>query len=365
MLKNHKFQIIGVFFIIISLILIFTDFISAPIRFLTQPILMGSSKGKDIIFFLMIGVFFLLSEIENSKLISKISWPKFLKKDKNTYIRYIFYLLIFLGIFGLIGEITIRLNLNIGIFTIFNVMTPNMTSTSILHSHIYKSVLGIMINYLISYIPTGIHTGSSLEPYIPFYNKILFLLIPVVYLMMLKAIQNQKTCTRITLCVGFSMGIIGLIDGGFFSTPFLGAIGIILVTKYNTNTFSYAVGVILNKKSWIDSVKDDKYVIRHRNDYKAIFKNLIPYIIIISLILLRFTVAYAGSNPEYYEVDIINPDDSVNLDMYNTIKIIETNNKIESEISPEYNELELENSLARGLNGKCEYYTMSWNTYSF
>ena len=47
MIKLNLSQKIGVILVIISLLLAFTDIINTPIRFLTQPLLMGSSKGKD------------------------------------------------------------------------------------------------------------------------------------------------------------------------------------------------------------------------------------------------------------------------------------------------------------------------------
>ena len=362
MFKLKLYQKIGVIFIIISLLLAFTDIISIPIRFLTQPLLMGSSKGKDILFFLILGIFLILSELGNNKFISKIPWPNFLKKSENTYLNLVFFSLLFVGIFGIISEITIRYDLNIGIFTILNVMKPSMTSTSILHSHVYKSVLGIMINTVLTTVPLGIHTGSSLEPYIPLYSKILFLLIPFIGLMMLKSVQNQSFFTRIVLSIGLTIGLIGLIDGGFFSTPFIGGLYSILIIKYNSVIFEYFFGRLFNKKSWIENTKP---IIKNTNKYKLILKNALPHIILLLIILLRFTVAFMGSNPEYYDVSIVNPDD-VNLDNdYNIINIVKTDNILDYKINSSYNEMELENSLAKTLTNKCDYYTLSWNTYSY
>lgn len=365
MIKLNLSQKIGVILIIISLLLAFTDIISIPIRFLTQPLLMGSSKGKDIIFFLIVGLFLLFSELEDNKIISKITWPKFLKKSKSTYLNYILILLLIIGIFGIISEITLRYDLNIGIFTIFNAMKPSMTSTSILHSHIYKSVLGTIINSFLTTIPSGIHTGSSLEPYIPFYSKIFFLLIPIIGLIMLKSVQKQSFYTGIILSIGLSMGLIGVIDGGFFSTPFIGAIYTILILKYNSDHIEYWTGKWFNKKSWVENVNSEN-VIKKITDYKIILKNAIPHIILLLFILLRFTVAFMGSNPEYYDVTIVNPNDDVNLnDSYKIINVVKTDNNLKYEIDSYYNEMELENSLAKNLTNKCDYYTLSWNTYSY
>ncbi len=363
MIKLNLSQKIGVILVIISLLLAFTDIINTPIRFLTQPLLMGSSKGKDIILFFISGVFLIFSELEDYKIISKIPWPKFLKKNRSTYLDYTFILLFIMGIFGIISEITIRYNLNIGIFTIFNVIKPSMTSTSILHSHVYKSVLGTMINTFLTTTPSGIHTGSSLEPYIPFYSKILFLLIPFIGLMMLKSIQKQSFYIRIFLSVGLTTGLIGLIDGGFFSTPFIGGLYSILIIKYNSDSCNYWFGKWFNKKSWVEITKLENVI--NINNYKVIFKNALPHIILLLFIILRFTVAFMGSNPEYYDVTIVNPSDDVVLDDYKIINVVQTDNNLKCEINSSYNEMELENSLAKTLTDKCDYYTLSWNTYSY
>ena len=71
-----------------------------------------------------------------------------------------------------------------------------MTSTSILHSHVYKSVLGTIINSLMSNVPSGIHTGHSLVNYVPWYTKSLFVLIPILAIIMMKSLQNRPFITR-------------------------------------------------------------------------------------------------------------------------------------------------------------------------
>lgn len=364
MFKLNKVHLIGILLIIISLVLFFTNILDNGIRMLTQPLLMGSSKGKDILFFFIYGFFLIVSELENYNIIKKIPWPKFLRRTTDDYLRLVFILLFFLGVCGLISEVNIRYSLHLGVFTIFNAMDPTMTSTSILHSHVYKSVFGVIINTVLTVIPTGIHTGSSLEQYIPFYAKLLFILIPITGLMMVKAVQNRSFYTRIVLCFALSIGIIGLIDGGFFSTPFLGGMYLIIVKKYNSNTLEYWVGKAFNKKDWCENVEDDPYVIKHFTDYKAGLKNIIPHLILLFIILLRLSVAFVGSNSEYYEADIMHPE-NVDLSHFDTIKIVSTDNSLNVEFNSSYNEMELENKLGENLKGKCEYYTLSWNTYSY
>ncbi len=49
----------------------------------------------------------------------------------------------------------------------------------------------------------------------------------------------------------------------------------------------------------------------------------------------------------------------------NTLNITETDNSIHAQFNSNYNEMELENSLARSLQGKCDWFSESWNIYSY
>lgn len=87
------------------------------------------------------------------------------------------------------------------------------------------------------------------------------------------------------------------------------------------------------------------------------------------MIFLRFTIAFAGAEPDYYTVDVVNPTENVDLGNI-SVEIInyENNsntNKTTYHIDPSYNEMELINDLKVPLNNSCEYYTVSWNIYSY
>ena len=87
------------------------------------------------------------------------------------------------------------------------------------------------------------------------------------------------------------------------------------------------------------------------------------------LIILRFTVALAGAEPEYYTVDVVNPSEDIDLGNI-SVEVIDSEhdnktNKTTFHIDPQYNEMELINDLKIPLNNSCEYYTVSWNVYSY
>ena len=93
------------------------------------------------------------------------------------------------------------------------------------------------------------------------------------------------------------------------------------------------------------------------------------WFVVIALIILRFTVAFAGAEPEYYTVDVVNPSEDIDLGNI-SIEVINSEhdnktNKTTFHIDPQYNEMELINYLKIPLNNSCEYYTVSWNAYSY
>ena len=105
------------------------------------------------------------------------------------------------------------------------------------------------------------------------------------------------------------------------------------------------------------------------SEIRYLFNRFFPYILIIIVVALRFTVAFAGAEPDYYTVDVVNPHEDIDLGNI-SVEVIDydnntDSNKITYHIDPSYNEMELINDLKIPLNNSCEYYTVSWNIYSY
>ena len=67
--KINKYIPFGIILIIFGTLLFFLSGIDQFIRPFTQPVLMGSSKGKDILFFVLFGITIILSTFwDNVKL---------------------------------------------------------------------------------------------------------------------------------------------------------------------------------------------------------------------------------------------------------------------------------------------------------
>ena len=234
--KINKYIPFGIILIILGCSLYFLSGIDQFIRPFSQPILMGSSKGKDIMFFVIFGITIILSTLgDNEKIYNyfkNLSIPEILK-NKDFYLKLSLVLFLFTAIAGLIVELYLRNSLGISWNTILVIMNPSLTSTSILHSHMYKGIFGMILGMILSHIPSGIHTGSSLSAYTPDIIGSLFILIPITYIVMVIALQRRKAVPRILFAFIITIGIIGLIDGGLFGTPAIGGIYGILILMFN------------------------------------------------------------------------------------------------------------------------------------
>ena len=378
--KISKYIPFGIVLIILGSLLYFLSGIDQFIRPFSQPILMGSSKGKDILFFVLFGITIILSTLgDNDKIHScfkNLSIPKMIK-DRDFCLKLSLILFLISAIVGLIVELYIRNSLGISWNTILVIMNPSLTSTSILHSHIYKGIFGMILGMFLSHIPSGIHTGSSLSAYTPSIIGLLFILIPITYILMVLSIQRRKAVTRLVLAFASTLGIIGLIDGGLFGTPALIGIYGMLIVMYNGEILD-GISDYLTKKEERDDIKiqlkDELTNIKDlltgkikekRKSIHKYLKILLPHIALIIIILLRFSIAFYGANTDCYELTLHEGHDLDALNQYDTLNLTNDGNNTIVYLSNEYNEMELLNNLAISLDGKCDWYSLSWNIYSY
>ena len=360
LMKINKTTIIGLIFIIFAGLIFVTDIFNPIIRPITYLFLMGSSKGKDIMFFGLLGLFLIL--------------PQFIKKDfhPEKYLKISIVVGWVLLICGIILEIIFRLEMGIKLNTVFCAMSNTMSSTSILHTHLLKSILGAIITQIIGpLVQSDINTGVGLYSYVPSFGFLVILLIPILFATLVLAIRNRPWFTGLLLAFFSSCLIIGAIDGGLFGTPALvGILGLYLVYR-NGFYLNYIVYTILGDKESLEKNEKIQPVYRNREfkEWRYILNRLLIWFVVIGIVILRFTVAFAGAEPDYYTVDIVNPTGEIDLgniseeviDFDNT-----TNpNKTTYHIDSSYNEMKLINDLKIHLQNSCEYYTVSWNAYSY
>lgn len=359
-MKVNKTILIGIAFILLGGVIFLTDMLNPIIRPVTYLFLMGSSKGKDILLFGLLGLILILSQI--------------IKKDIDTtkYLKISIVLGSVLLILGILLEVIFRMQMGIGLNTVFCSMTNGMSSTSILHTHLLKSILGEVITQIIGpFIQSDINTGVGLYAYVPSFSFLVILLIPVLFATVVLSSQKRPWFTNFLIAFFSSCLFIGIIDGGMFATPsYVGIFGLYLVYR-NGYYLNYIVGRLLKDETLLKENELIQPVYRNRgfSEKRYLFNRFLIWFVVIVFILLRFTVALAGAEPDYYTVDVVNATEDIDLGNI-SVEILnyEQNNDLNKttyHIDPSYNEMKLINDLKTPLNNSCEYYTVSWNAYSY
>ena len=354
-MKINKTILVGILFIIIAGVLFKTDMLNSIIHPVTHLFLMGSSKGKDIIFFGLMGLFLISTQIFKEK---EIDSDKFLKIS------------IILGsvtlILGILLEVLFRYQMGIGFNTIFMTVGKSISSTSILHTHLLKSIFGeVITNIMGSFIQSEINTGVGLYDYIPNIGKLIIILLPILFITLLLAIRNKRFVQTFLLSFFGCCLLIGALDGGMFATPSItGICGVFLIQR-NGKCIEQIVDYITSRKKVCDNCKIIPPFKNIKNLIIVLIMRYLPYIVAGLIIILRFSIAIFGVNTEYYEVDVANPIENLELNNFPIENVTYEPNKTVYIMNSNYNEMKLLNDLKVPLNNSCEYYTVSWNTFSY
>lgn len=351
-MKLNKTILVGFIFILLGGVIFATDLLNPIIRPITHLFLMGSSKGKDIMFFGLLGLLLILSQ----------TIPK--EIDVTKYLKISIVIGAVLLILGNLLEVVFRLQMGIKLNTIFCAMSNTMSSTSILHTHLLKSILGEVITQIIGpFVQSNINTGVGLYSYVPTIGFLVILLLPVLFVTLVLANQKRVWFTNFLLAFFSSCLLIGSFDGGLWATPsIVGILGIWLVYR-NGYYLNLIIGTVLRDKKLLQ--KNEEIQPTYRNiglsEARYLFNRSLPILIILIVVALRFTVAFAGAEPDYYTVEISDITDNVDFGDIPIEKISNETYRVDSN----YNEMELINDLKVPLNNSCKYYTVSWNIYSY
>lgn len=325
--------------ILFAVLLVFTNFLDKIILMLTYHFLEGSSQGKSIILFTVMGSILLLYPLfeVNGFIGSKISnLGSIFKFEPKKYLKITICLLILTYLVGMLTELLIRYKFGVSPFNTFIAYNSNSySSTALTHSHVFKSMLGLVISNLGIHINAGINAGVALIPYTLPLALIVFVTYPLIYIGGLIAVANEKRFLyQILLAFAVTVSLIGVLDGGLFSTPALVGLATLL-------------GIYFIKKP-----------------FKA--KDLIkPSVIIIILIILRVSLGILGTNTVSHEITILNPSDHIDLQSYNVTSIQKLDNKTVYSVPGNTNDKVLLMGLTRDLKGNGTGFFLSWNIYSF
>jgi hypothetical protein len=336
-IRLTRLNVIGIIMILFSILIFSTKFLDTLILNITYPFLEGSSEGKSVLLFGLMGSILLLYPLFNfnSRIMKKIIiLNSSFNRDGNGYLKLVILVVLFTYLIGIIIEIIIRLKLGVSIFTTFVAMDPSPASTSITHSHVFKSVLGDIISLSGFSVPSNIHTGTSLIHYTSPLSFIILLSFPLTYLLGLVSLNQRKNRYKVILAFAITTSLIGMIDGGLFSTPAL--IGL-----------SGLFGVYAIKKPF--SIRD-------------LIK---PSSLIILLILLRISIGLVGSNVDYHEITFIDEKGSVDLNGYTITRIDHEGNNTIIRISTERSDKTILTDMVNRSKGSVAGITVSWNIFSW
>ena len=260
----------------------------------------------------------------------------FLKIEEKKYLKFTILTILFTYLFGLLIEVLIRLKLGVSLFTTFVAYNSNSYSSSaITHSHVFKSVLGYIIQSLGIHISSGINAGVPLIPYTIPLALIVLITWPVIYIAgIITVSNNEKDLYKVIMAFALTLSLIGILDGGLFSTPaIIGLAGLL--------------GIYFIKKPF--SPKD----------------LLKPSVIVVFLIILRLSIGLLGTSTEVHEITIINPSDNIDLQGYDVLNVQKEENKTIITVPGNVNDKVLLIDMIRTLKGQSSGFFLSWNILSY
>lgn len=330
---NHsvnKTVISGIVLVFLGFIILFTNYIDSFVTQLLWPLLEGSSEGKTVLFLWMLGITLILSSIiRNNKKITKKLYP-----DKNYHLKYVsitIILLITCALIGLLIEAYIRQQFGVSFFTILTSMTPETSTTSPMHSHAYKAVLGFFANYI---VPSHVNTASSILPLVMPYALIIVVFWPVCYILGLIGMCDMNDLHRIVGTIALIVALIGLLDGGIFSQPFLIGIGFLLLVYFSNGK----IGI--------------KYFIK-------------PVVIMGYILLLGMIIEVGGSDITCHTLTVVNQAEPIDMTEFNVTHVEVKDNLTIYTLNCSTPDKQLIQEIFAKFNGKCELTFMSWNFYTY
>jgi len=322
--------IIGLLFIILAGIIFVTDFLDGFVTNILWPLLEGSSEGKTVIFLGLIGLIIILDAINDKLNIT----ARFYKKDNNYqhYLLACIIILIVTALFGLVTELYIRHSLGISPFTILTAMNPYPSTSSPMHSHAYKSVLGIISYYI---VPVHMNTGISILQFVQPYVYIIIPVWIVSFILGVLSLNKMRLFNKVICIVALVLALIGITDGGIYSQPFLIGIGFLLLMYFTNN---------------------------QRLHIKHFIK---PVVIMGYILLVAMIIEVGGSNQEVHTLTVINQTTDVDMSMYNVTDVVVNGDMTTYTLNTTMADKELITSIFEKFYGKCDATFMSWNFYSY
>lgn len=323
--------------ILFAIFIFATNLLDHIILSITYPFLEGSSKGKSIILFAVMGSLLLFYPLFRSDgLIGEhiFSLSPKLEFNSQKYLKFTLILMFFTYLIGQLIEMLIRVKMGVSLFTIFTAYNSSgFSSTAMTHSHAFKSVLGFVLQSGGIHFSSTINAGDPLAMYTLPLALIVLITFPLIYIAGITALSERRDLIKVIMAFALTILFIGMLDGGILDFP--SWIGLFIL-----------LGIYFIKKPYLRNVSK-------------------PMIIIVILFLLRFSVSVFGTNTEFHEITIIDPSDNINLNGYDVLDVQKEGNKMIVKVPGNLFDKTLLLNLTSDLDGKCSGFFLSWNIYSY
>lgn len=150
--------------------------------------------------------------------------------DERKYLKWTITVILLTYIAGIIIELWLRVSYGVSPFTTFLAVNNGESSTSITHTHVFKSVIGYTISILGIKVPSYIHTGVSLVPFVYPLPLLIVVTFPLVYILGALSLNSRRDMHKLIIVFALTLCLISMVDGGMFSQPgVIGLAGLLVV----------------------------------------------------------------------------------------------------------------------------------------
>jgi hypothetical protein len=334
--KIDKIGLFGVFLILIGLIVYVTSPLDQLVMMITWPLVSGSSEGKAVLLMMAMGSFLILNSLINtSGFLSPIKERvTSYSPDGKKFLKVTLLLILLTCVVGLLIEFFIRLKYGVSPLTIFVSTNPTSTTTSPIHTHVFKSVFGHFADSMGGLVPQHVHTGGSLYPDVIPWAYFILLTLPLAYITGLFSLDEREGIYRIIMAFALTLALIGMVDGGLYSQPLIIGLGILFILYFVKTPFQFR-------------------------------QLILPLALIFLVALSGLGLELAGNNSSYHEITVINQFEPVDLSGYNVLSTEKQGNVTVIQMDTSINDKTLLENLFKTYDGRADGFFMTWNFFSY
>ena len=335
-MKIDKIGLSGIILIFAGLFIYATSALDQLVTMITWPLLSGSSEGKAVLLMVMMGCFLLLNSLINTwKFLSPLKEKvKSYSPDGKKFFKWTLIIILITCLIGVLIEFYIRLKYGVSPLTIFVSTNATSTSTSPMHTHVFKSVFGHLADSMGGLVPEHVHTGGSLYYEVIPWAYFIIITLPLACFTGLFALNEGRAIQRVFVAFALTLSLIGMVDGGLYSQPLVIGMGLLFIL----------------------------YFIRRPFQFRQL---ILPLALIFLVALSGLALELAGNNSSYREITVINQFESVDLSGYNILSTEEKGNITVIRMDTSVSDKKTLEDLLDKYQGRADGFFMTWNFFSY